>query len=85
MPLGGAQYFAYNMWVVFTFVAVWHDISFTLLAWGWLISLFILPELVAGKVFSAKRVSSLVFLCDVTQMSHETSVDTGGTIDNCVH
>jgi D-alanyl-lipoteichoic acid acyltransferase DltB (MBOAT superfamily) len=35
---------------VFTFVAVWHDISLKLLAWGWLISLFILPEIIATKL-----------------------------------
>ncbi len=58
IPLGGKDYFIYNVWIVFTFVAVWHDISFTLLAWGWLICLFLLPELVAKKVFSPKRVSS---------------------------
>ena len=32
------------MWPIFTFVAIWHDIELKLLVWGWLISLFILPE-----------------------------------------
>ncbi|KAG2174919.1 hypothetical protein INT43_005981 [Umbelopsis isabellina] len=55
VPLGGSKYFAFNMWVVFTFVALWHDIQLNLLAWGWLICLFLLPEIVATTVFSAKK------------------------------
>ncbi|KAG0199472.1 glycerol transporter [Mortierella sp. GBA30] len=55
IPLGGTRYAVYNIWVVFTFVAVWHDIQLKLLAWGWLISLFILPEIVASNIFSKKR------------------------------
>lgn len=43
------------MVVVFTFVALWHDLSFKLLAWGWMIVLFILPELIARRVFTKKR------------------------------
>ncbi|KAF9304315.1 glycerol transporter [Mortierella antarctica] len=55
IPLGGTRNAIYNIWVVFTFVAVWHDINLKLLAWGWLISLFILPEIIASKVFSKKK------------------------------
>ncbi|KAG0337005.1 glycerol transporter [Podila horticola] len=55
IPLGGTRNAIYNIWVVFTFVAVWHDINLKLLAWGWLISLFILPEIIASKIFSKKK------------------------------
>lgn len=55
VPMGGSQYAIYNIWVVFTFVAIWHDINLKLLAWAWLISLFVLPEIIAGKVFSKKK------------------------------
>ncbi|CAJ0760440.1 6449_t:CDS:10 [Entrophospora sp. SA101] len=54
IPLGGTKYAIYNILVVFTFVAIWHDITLSLLAWGWLIWLFILPEAIATKVFSGK-------------------------------
>ncbi|KAK6361379.1 glycerol transporter [Orbilia blumenaviensis] len=48
IPLGGSKKRpVINMLVVFTFVALWHDLSLTLLTWGWLIVLFILPELTA--------------------------------------
>lgn len=43
--------------VVFTFVALWHDLSFKLLTWGWLVSLFVLPEVIAKKVFNKSCVS----------------------------
>lgn len=55
IPLGGTQYMAYNMWIVFTFVALWHDIELRLLAWGWLICLFLLPEIIASSMFSERR------------------------------
>jgi D-alanyl-lipoteichoic acid acyltransferase DltB (MBOAT superfamily) len=57
VPLGGAKTAMYNIWIVFTFVAIWHDIQLRLLAWGWLISLFILPEIIAGKIFSKQKVT----------------------------
>ncbi|KAJ5089951.1 Glycerol uptake protein 1 [Penicillium argentinense] len=44
-----------NFLLVFTFVALWHDINLRLLMWGWLVTLFVLPEALAGMVFPAKR------------------------------
>ncbi|CAL3972291.1 unnamed protein product [Diplocarpon coronariae] len=44
-----------NYALVFTFVALWHDISLNLLIWGWLVVLFMIPEVVAGMVFPRKR------------------------------
>ncbi|MCJ1474135.1 glycerol transporter [Lambiella insularis] len=46
---------ALNFLLVFTFVALWHDIQLRVLMWGWLISLFVLPEVIAGFAFPAKR------------------------------
>lgn len=57
IPLGGSRYFGFSMWVVFTFVAIWHDIEFKLLAWGWLICLFLVPEIVGSRLFTFKKVS----------------------------
>ncbi|CAG8576385.1 1528_t:CDS:10 [Diversispora eburnea] len=45
----------FNILVIFTFVALWHDISLKLLAWGWLIWLFILPEKIGRTIFSEKK------------------------------
>ncbi|KAI4203344.1 MAG: hypothetical protein LQ350_001865 [Teloschistes chrysophthalmus] len=44
-----------NMLVVFTFVALWHDIQLKLLIWGWLITLFVLPEVLAGYAFPKRK------------------------------
>jgi protein-cysteine N-palmitoyltransferase HHAT len=44
-----------NMLVVFTFVALWHDINLRLLMWGWLITLFVLPEVLGGMAFPRSK------------------------------
>jgi D-alanyl-lipoteichoic acid acyltransferase DltB (MBOAT superfamily) len=59
IPLGGsrgsrARAIA-NFFAVFTFVALWHDINLRLLVWGWLITLFVLPEILATLAFPAKK------------------------------
>ena len=36
----------WNIWAVFLFVAFWHDRTAKLFAWGFLICLFIMPELI---------------------------------------
>lgn len=41
--------------LVFTFVALWHDLSLKLLTWGWLISFFLVPEIVARKNVPASK------------------------------
>ncbi|KAH8144624.1 uncharacterized protein LAJ45_11392 [Morchella importuna] len=55
IPLGGATRPVLGMVVVFTFVALWHDLSFKLLMWGWMVVLFILPELVARRIVTKRR------------------------------
>ncbi|KAK9473288.1 MBOAT, membrane-bound O-acyltransferase family-domain-containing protein [Dipodascopsis tothii] len=55
IPLQGSKYPIRNMLIVFTFVAVWHDIQLKMLAWGWLITLFVLPEVFAKMLFPAKK------------------------------
>ncbi|KAL1970159.1 hypothetical protein VTN77DRAFT_6564 [Rasamsonia byssochlamydoides] len=45
----------FNALTVFTFVAVWHDINLRLLMWGWLITLFVLPEVIASMLFPPHR------------------------------
>ncbi|KAH7138337.1 glycerol:H+ symporter-like protein [Dendryphion nanum] len=44
-----------NYLVVFTFIALWHDIQLRLLMWGWLVTIFVLPEIVAGQLFPARK------------------------------
>ena len=58
IPVGGGRNAALSTLLVFTFVALWHDLSFKLLAWGWLVSLFILPELAARKLLPFAKVGA---------------------------
>lgn len=44
-----------NMLAVFTFVAIWHDINLRLLLWGWLVVLFVLPEVLATLAFPKSK------------------------------
>lgn len=55
IPLGGSKRPIINSLVVFSFVAIWHDIQLRLLLWGWLVVLFIMPEVVAGLVLPEKK------------------------------
>lgn len=56
VPVGGGQNVIVATLLVFTFVALWHDLSMKLLMWGWLVSLFFLPELSARRIFNEKQV-----------------------------
>ncbi|KAL0945527.1 hypothetical protein HGRIS_001009 [Hohenbuehelia grisea] len=58
VPLGGAKNVVVNTLLVFTFVALWHDLTFKLLAWGWLVSLFVIPELMARYLLPSSKVRS---------------------------
>eukprot|EP00164_Ancoracysta_twista_P009693 GFYU01014429.1.p1 GENE.GFYU01014429.1~~GFYU01014429.1.p1 ORF type:complete len:569 (+),score=149.51 GFYU01014429.1:143-1849(+) len=52
IPLGGGKRKFLVIWVVFVFVALWHEISLDLLTWAWTICLFLLPELGLKWYFS---------------------------------
>lgn len=51
MPLGGTKNRVVGTLITFLFVAVWHDIELRMLLWGWLVVLFLLPEIFATAVF----------------------------------
>ncbi|KAF2085396.1 putative glycerol:H+ symporter [Saccharata proteae CBS 121410] len=44
-----------NYAAVFTFVALWHDIQLRLLMWGWLVTLFVAPEVLASLLFPRRK------------------------------
>eukprot|EP00002_Diphylleia_rotans_P027156 TRINITY_DN5434_c0_g1_i3.p1 TRINITY_DN5434_c0_g1~~TRINITY_DN5434_c0_g1_i3.p1 ORF type:complete len:520 (-),score=50.37 TRINITY_DN5434_c0_g1_i3:648-2207(-) len=49
IPLGGSKKRWINIWIIFTFVALWHDLDWRLMYWGWCVCLFLLPELIARE------------------------------------
>ena len=63
IPLGGSALPGFwgkvrgvaNYLAVFSFIAIWHDIQLRLLMWGWLVTLFVLPEIIAGYLFPARK------------------------------
>lgn len=63
VPLGGADFGSWrsgarsvvNYLLIFTFVALWHDIKLRLLIWGWLVVFFMLPEVLGRMAFPARR------------------------------
>jgi D-alanyl-lipoteichoic acid acyltransferase DltB (MBOAT superfamily) len=65
IPVGGANRVVLNTLLVFTFVALWHDLTFKLLAWGWLVSLFIIPELTARFLLPESKAPCFIFLPSV--------------------
>ncbi|KAI5861482.1 MBOAT-domain-containing protein [Durotheca rogersii] len=63
VPLGGSSFrnlreaarSVLTYVLVFTFVALWHDIQMHLLIWGWLVVFFMLPEMVTGFAFPKRN------------------------------
>jgi D-alanyl-lipoteichoic acid acyltransferase DltB (MBOAT superfamily) len=63
VPLGGVDFrtwrngvrSVFNYLLIFTFVALWHDIKLRLLIWGWLVVFFMLPEVLGKMAFPAKK------------------------------
>ena len=63
IPLGGSSFRSWRdsvrsiatYLVVFTFVALWHDIKMKLIIWSWLIVLFFIPEIAAGYAFPRRK------------------------------
>ncbi|KAF7732825.1 glycerol transporter [Apophysomyces ossiformis] len=87
VPLGGSKYLMLNMWVVFTFVALWHDIELKLLAWGWLICFFLLPELIASRVFTYKKYGQQPyyrFICGIGAVANILLMMTANLVGFCV-
>jgi len=61
IPLGGSKYKVANIWVVFSFVALWHDLQLNLLIWGWFICLFMMPEILVKNYFNSSKVFYIKF------------------------
>ncbi|CAK83649.1 unnamed protein product (macronuclear) [Paramecium tetraurelia] len=55
IPLGGSHYKALNIWVVFLFVAFWHDFKSDLFFWAFIICLALLPEMAAMYFFNREQ------------------------------
>lgn len=76
VPLGGGGRFRIiNSLLVFTFVAIWHDIELKLLMWGWLVVIFLIPEISVTALFAKyqgqwwyRYASSVGAVCNIWMM-----------------
>ncbi|KAL9271826.1 Membrane-bound O-acyltransferase gup1-like protein [Drosera capensis] len=60
IPLGGSRTKVLNVWIVFTFVAIWHDLEWKLLSWAWLTCVFFVPEMLFKSAANTFQVESAV-------------------------
>ncbi|KAI7740886.1 hypothetical protein M8C21_021986 [Ambrosia artemisiifolia] len=59
IPLGGSRRKLLNVWVVFTFVAIWHDLEWKLLSWAWLTCIFFIPEMIVKSAATSFKVDNV--------------------------
>lgn len=86
IPLGGSSRPIINNLIVFTFVAVWHDIKLYLLFWGWLVVVFIIPELAATAIFKPFRNHPMYrHLCAIGAVANIWMMMIANLIGFCVH
>lgn len=88
IPLGGSNRPIINSLVIFSFVAVWHDIQLHLLFWGWLVVLFILPEVGATMVVPRSKYGDKPFyrhLCALGAVVNIWMMMIANLIGFCVH
>ena len=58
-PMGGRDTRLYSVWIIFLFVAVWHDLEWKLLVWGLLNGAFYVIEVLAKRFASTWLVKSI--------------------------
>lgn len=58
IPLGGSKRKLLNVWAIFTFVAIWHDLEWKLLSWAWLTCIFFIPEIVIKAIVNKSQANS---------------------------
>ena len=55
IPMGGSKYKFINTFIIFSFVALWHEMKFHLLVWAWSIYLTLIPEIIIKRYFTKKE------------------------------
>lgn len=60
IPLGGRDWKYLNCWVIFLFVAIWHDLELNVLIWGILNGGFVALEVFVQELYTAKKDMPLV-------------------------
>ncbi|KAJ5072115.1 protein-cysteine n-palmitoyltransferase rasp [Anaeramoeba ignava] len=55
IPLGGKKTEIYSIWIIFTFIGLWHDLFIRWLAWAWFNCFFFSFEIVIMKFFRSPK------------------------------
>ena len=55
IPMGGSKYKFLNTFVIFSFVALWHEFKLHLLIWAWTIYATLIPEIIIKRFFNRKE------------------------------
>eukprot|EP00762_Andalucia_godoyi_P002482 ANDGO_02805.mRNA.1 Putative membrane-bound O-acyltransferase C24H6.01c len=55
VPLGGKRTQQWSMWVIFTFVGIWHDLWWRWVAWAWFNAVFFSIELILMTFFTKSK------------------------------
>lgn len=58
IPLGGSRWRFLNVWIIFTFVAIWHDLEWRLLSWAWVTCVLWGPELLVKSLMRTPQMAS---------------------------
>jgi len=55
VPLGGSKTIAVTVWIIFTFIGLWHDLLTRWLAWAWCNCVFFTMEIIIVQMFSSSK------------------------------
>ncbi len=84
-PLGGRKYQYLNVWIIFFFVGLWHDLEWKLMVWGLLNAVFYVIEVlviqpVRERLLDDKKISSISNFIEETPKLHQTHTEKTPTI-----
>jgi D-alanyl-lipoteichoic acid acyltransferase DltB (MBOAT superfamily) len=74
IPLGGRHYQFLNTWVIFSFVAIWHDLEWKLVCWGFMNAFFFILERLIATYFRPLFISN-------KKIAPDQKDEDGGKID----
>ena len=55
IPMGGSKTKFINTFIIFSFVALWHEVKLHLLIWAWTIYITLIPEMLIKRYFNKKE------------------------------
>ena len=55
IPMGGSKKKFINTFIIFSFVALWHEVKLHLLVWAWTIYFTLIPEMLIKRYFNKKE------------------------------